>query len=99
MLQLKVCLLPSSALTFRGRRTDTVKGVYNINMVWSLTSGISASVALPSHAGRKRTSFSKHPQSASTAVILGWMAATFQSRVGSKGEIFSTCNGLQDSKR
>lgn len=52
MLQLEVCLLPSLALTFRGRRTDTEKSVYNINLVWSLIYGISASVAFPFQAGR-----------------------------------------------
>lgn len=87
MLQLKVCLLPSPALTFRGRRTDTEKSIYNVNLVWPLISGVSASVAFPSHAGRERPSSSQRPQSAPVAVVLGCTAATFQYRVGSKGEI------------
>lgn len=80
MLQLKVCLLPSSALPFRGRRTDTEEGVSDINLVWSLLSGTSARAVpgVPS---------SQHPESASAALVLGWAAATVQPRLGSKGEI------------
>lgn len=42
----------------------------------------------PSHSKRAEgTSSSKCPQSAFVVVVLGWTAATFQSRVGSKGKI------------
>lgn len=64
MLQLEVCFLPSSALTFRGRGTDTEQSVYDAHLVWALSQG-----GLPLPHEQRQDQFFQHLQCASGA---GW---------------------------